>query len=451
MPPSTPTAPPSATVGPTPSPTAAASAGAVDVGLEVVASGLSTPIGAIAPPDGSDRLFVIEQTGRIWILVDGQIQPEPFLDLSDRLVDLAAQYDERGLLGLAFHPDFASSDRLFVYYGAPAGEGAAGVDHQNTLSEFRVDATNGNRADPLSERVVLRFGQPQANHSGGALGFGPDGYLYLGTGDGGGTGDDDPGHSPQGNGQDRSVLNGKILRLDVVVDAGAAGAPAYKIPPDNPFVDGGGRPEIYASGFRNPWRLSWEPDGSRRLLVSDVGYGRYEEIDAVERGGNYGWRVREGAQCLNVQAPLEFLADCPMVDDLGTPLSDPVLEYAHRSVGIAVVAGYVYRGTALPAVRGRYVFADYSREFTNDIEGHGTLLVADPAAAPGADGMWPWRRLVVAPLEGITAATGAPAGELNMFITGMGEDADGELYVLVRSEFGPVGETGYVLKLAPPG
>jgi glucose/arabinose dehydrogenase len=416
--------------------------------MAVVASGLTTPLALVAAPGATDRLFVVEQTGRILILEGGVVRPEPFLDLNDRLVTLEAEYDERGLLGLAFHPDFASNGRLFVYYSAPVRQAAGpGEDHTNTLSELRVSADDPDRADPASERFILRFEQPQANHSGGALGFGPDGHLYLGTGDGGGTGDDDPGHSAQGNGQDRQKLNGKILRLDVDVDA--AGAQPYGIPPDNPFADGGGRPEVYAYGFRNPWRLAWEPEGARRLLVSDVGYGRWEEIDVVENGGNYGWRVREGAHCLDVDAPLSDLAECDLVDDRGAPLTDPVVEYSHRGVGIAVVGGYVYRGSAIPALAGWYVFADYSREFTDDIEGHGSLLVADPDAGAGAT--WAWRRLRLAPLEGITAAgSGAPDGQLDVFITGMGEGADGELYVLVRTEFGPVGESGQVLRLVPP-
>lgn len=439
----TPSTAPSAQPSPTPggAATNAPSAAAIglpgasqvaDAAIEIVASGLSTPLALVAPPDGSGRLFVVEQTGRIWIMRDGRVGRGPFLDLSDRLVTLDPTYDERGLLGLAFHPDFASNGRLFVYYGGPVGDDAAGpVDHANTLSEFRVSAGDPDRADATSEHVVLRFGQPQPNHSGGALGFGPDGYLYLGTGDGGGTGDDDPGHSAQGNAQDRTVLNGKVLRLNVDVEG--AGDPTYRIPPDNPFVDGGGRAEIYAYGLRNPWRLAWEPDGARRLLVSDVGYGRYEEIDVVEKGGNYGWRVREGAHCLNLEFPLADLDTCDLTDDRGQPLTDPVVEYTHRAVGIAVVGGYVYRGSAIPELRGNYVFGDFTRDFTAGVEGHGSLLVADPQAAAGAT--WQWRRLILRD------------GALDRFVTGMGEDANGELYVLTRTEFGPVGETGEVLRL----
>ena len=344
--------------------------------------------------------------------------------------------------------DFASNGRLFAYYGAPPRPGAAEPgDHTNTLSEFALDPGDPDRADPGSEQFILRFEQPQPNHSGGALGFGPDGYLYLGTGDGGGAGDDDEGHSPQGNGQDREKLNGKILRLDV--DGPGSGERRYSIPPDNPFANGGGRPEIFAWGFRNPWRLSFSE--GRSPIVSDVGYGRYEEIDVVQLGFNYGWPVREGAHCLDRDAPLEEVAECPLEDDAGTPLTDPALEYTHRAVGIAVVGGYQYRGSALPGLLNRYVFADYSREFGNTVDGHGTLLVADPATDP--EQLWPWERLDVAPLAGITAArSGSPPGALDVFVTGMGEDADGELYVLVRSEFGPVGQTGQVLKLvAPPG
>ena len=413
--------------------TPAAPSVVADAAVEVVATGLSTPIAVVAPPDESNRLFVVEQTGRILLLVDGAILPEPFLDLSDRLVELAPDYDERGLLGLAFHPGFAENGRLYVYYSAPLRDDAPpDQDHTNTLSEFQVSADDPNRADPGSERITLQFEQPQPNHSGGALGFGPDGFLYLGTGDGGGQGDASLGHSPQGNAQDRQKLNGKILRVDVDPPHGEP----YGIPPDNPFSDGeDGRSEIYAYGFRNPWRLSWEPDGGRRLLVSDVGYGRYEEVDVVELGGNYGWRVREGAHCLNVEFPLVEVEDCDRIDDLGRPLIDPVIEYSHRDVGIAVVGGYVYRGAAIPDLRGRYVFGDYSRRFGDTVVGLGSLLVALRSAEAGET--WTWQPLVLRD------------GALERFVTGMGEDAAGELYVLVRTEFGPVGETGEVLQLVP--
>ena len=287
-------------LSPTPRPTAAA-----DVAVQTVASGLTAPVGLVALQGSGTRALVLEQTGLISLLDLASGATTPFLDLRDRVVPLKPDYDERGLLGLAFHPDFATNGRLFVYYGAPVRKASPAVlDHTNTLSEFHVDPAHPETADPASERIVLQFDQPQFNHSGGGLGFGPDGMLYLGTGDGGGQGDASPGHSPQGNAQDLAKLNGKILRLDV------DGKPPYAIPADNPSLGPDARPEIYAYGLRNPWRLAWEPAGARRLIVSDPGYGRFEEIDLVESGGNYGWRIREGAHCLDVDAPLTDPPSC---------------------------------------------------------------------------------------------------------------------------------------------
>jgi glucose/arabinose dehydrogenase len=354
-----------------------------DIELRVVVEGLGTPVGLVAAPDESGRSFVLEQTGKIHVLRDGRLLNQPLLDLSRKLVRLSPDYDERGLLGLAFHPQFATNGRLFVYYSAPVTRRGGGIiaDHINTLSEFRISANDADRADPASERVVLVFGQPQPNHSGGALGFGPDGFLYLGAGDGGGTGDASPGHSVQGNAQDTSKLNGKVMRIDV------DGKRPYAIPPDNPFVRGGGRPEIYAYGFRNPWRLSWEPAGQRRLLVSDVGYGRYEGLDVVTKGGNYGWRIREGRHCLDIAFPLQEVGRCPSKGARGDTLIDPVVEYSHRQIGTAIVGGYRYRGTALPALRDQYVFADYSADWTTDIpQPRATLMAAQPQEAAGAVG-----------------------------------------------------------------
>jgi glucose/arabinose dehydrogenase len=390
-----------------------------DIALEPVITDLVAPVGLVVAPADADRAFVLEQTGEIHVLRGGQPNPRPFLDLSDRLVRLDSEYDERGLLGLAFHPDFQANGRFFVYYSArPPADAPPPADHTNRLSEFRVSSTDPDVADPGSERLVFAFEQPQPNHSGGGLGFGPDGLLYLGTGDGGGRGDADEGHSEMGNAQDPAKLNGKVLRIDV--DAAES------------------RPEIYADGFRNPWRLSWEPGGERRLLVSDVGYGRYEEINAVVRGGNYGWRIREGAHCLDIEEPLEAVTGCPTTSADGRPLIDPVVEYTHKEIGIAVVGGYVYRGTAIPALQGRYVFADFSADWTtNTPQARASLLVADPR--PTDAGPWEWERLSVA------------GDELDgRFITGMGEDAAGELYVMARRSFGPINKTGVVYRIVPP-
>jgi glucose/arabinose dehydrogenase len=419
--------PPASPTGSIPASALPSQEAAPDVSLEEVVDGLSTPVAMVPIPGNDAHALILEQTGRIWVLDGDDLLAEPFLDLTSRLVELSRDYDERGLLGLSFHPDYADNGRVFIYYSAPLRDGAAaGQDHTNRLSEFRVEP-GALRVDAASERPILEFEQPQPNHSGGALGFGPDGYLYLGAGDGGGTGDASEGHSPQGNAQDTSKLNGKILRLDV------DGADPYAIPPDNPFAAGGGAPEIYAHGFRNPWRLAWEPDGERRLIVSDVGYGRYEEIDVVERGGNYGWRIREGAHCLDVQEPLTPLASCPVAGENGDPLIDPVAEYTHTDVGVAVVGGFVYRGSAIPALAGRYIFADFSRQWTTDPPvGHGSLLAAEPA---GADAPWSWRELALGD------------GQRPNFITGIGEDAAGELYLMVREELGPEGTTGRVLRV----
>lgn len=428
----TPTATPSvgpATASPSSPPPSA------DARLEVVVEALTAPVGFVPVPGSEDLHLIVNQTGLIQLLDAGELADEPFLDLRDRVIDLFPDYDERGLLGVAFHPDFAGNGRVFVYYGAPVRaqpEGHGPHDHTNTLSEFTV-AADARSADPSSEQVLLQFEQPQFNHSGGGLGFGPDGFLYLGTGDGGGTGDDDEGHSPQGNAQDLAKLNGKVLRLDV--DSGDP----YAIPSDNPFANGsaGARPEIYAYGFRNPWRLSWEPGGTHRLLVSDVGYGRYEEVDVVESGGNYGWRIREGDHCLDRDNPTTETDDCPSAGDDGEPFQPPAVEYTHQEIGVAVVGGFVYRGSALPALAGQYVFADYSadRQSAAGLQIGGTLLIAEPESG---NGDWSWRPMS---LQG---------GALSDYVTGLGEGPDGEIYVLLRRQTGPTGQTGRVLRLAPP-
>ncbi len=403
-----------------------------DIALKAITGGLPGPDGLVGAPDGSGRLFVIDQTGKVFIIDNGSVLPEPFLDVSSELVTLDASYDERGLLGLAFDPEFAQTGRVFAYYTAPLRKGApAGQDHTDVVSSFQVSSTNPDQVVPGSEQRILQFEQPQANHNGGRLSFGPDGDLYIGVGDGGSEGDIGPGHSAGGNGQDTTKLNGKILRIDV------RAATSYTVPGGNPFAKGGGRPEIYAYGLRNPWRFSWEPASGQRLLASDVGWGRYEEVDVIVAGGNYGWPIREGDHCLDVRAPLSNVASCPSTGKGGEPLTNPVFEYSHTDVGIAIVGGFVYRGSAIPSLAGKYVFADLSKDWTGTTPvGRGSIL----AATPGSGGSpWPWTKLKITSDPGLG------------FVAGFGEDAAGELYVLTRDQLGATGDTGRVLEIVPGG
>jgi glucose/arabinose dehydrogenase len=300
----------------------------VDVRLRPVVGGLDAPLLVTAAEDGSGRLFVLEQVGRIRVVADGRLLAEPFLDLGDRVVSGG----EQGLLGFAFHPLFERNGRFFVDYTDTSGD--------TVVAEYRVSDEDADRADPGSERVLLQIDQPFANHNGGHLAFGPDGYLYVATGDGGSAGD------PMGNGQRLDTLLGKVLRIDV----DARGGRAYGIPPDNPFVDReGARPEIWAFGLRNPWRFSFDRE-TGDLWIGDVGQGSFEEIDHVagdEAGVNFGWNVMEGPDCF------EPASGC---DESG--LTMPVAVYGHGE-GCSVTGGFVYRGSRRPELRRAYLYADY--------------------------------------------------------------------------------------------
>jgi glucose/arabinose dehydrogenase len=420
----------------------AASAGAqselgdpMDVGLVQVAEGLTSPLTVIPPPDDSDRLFVVDQSGLIRILTsDGTLLSEPFLDLRARIVPLEAAFDERGLLGLAFHPGYATNGRFFVYYSAPLRAGAPeGFDHTSHVSEFRVSA-DPNRADPGSERILLQVDEPQFNHNAGTLAFGPtDGFLYIALGDGGGANDVGLGHTPEiGNGQDITNLLGSILRIDV--DRGVP----FAIPPDNPFVGREGRDEIFAYGFRNPYRMSFDMGGSHELFAGDAGQELWEEVDLVVKGGNYGWNIKEGTHCFDPDNPTESPEECPDTGARGEPLIDPVIEYANHhqpgGLGAVVVGGNVYRGKTLPQLRGRYVFGDWSREFEDP---DGTLF----AAKRRRRGLWQMQELRVAT---------NPSGRIDHYVLGFGQDEAGEIYVGATENTGPVGTTGKVFKLVRP-
>jgi len=410
---------------------------APDVALQLVVEGFVSPVGMVAANDGSGRLFILDQIGTVRIIrADGNLNPEPFLDLRNRIVELMPDFDERGLLGLAFHPDYATNGRLFVFYTAPKGpDTPTEFDSQTHVSEFRVSADDPDRADAANERVLLTIDKPQFNHNGGQLAFGPDGYLYIAVGDGGGANDVGIGHTADlGNGQDKTTLRGKLLRIDV--DQGDP----YGIPADNPFVDDAtARPEIWALGLRNPWRFSFDSGGARRLFVGDAGQDLFEEVDIIERGGNYGWNVKEGTHCFAPVEPGSPPATCPSVDADGDPLVDPIIEYPHliengEPFGVVVIGGYVYRGNALSSLQGQYIFGDYSRGFT---EPDGQLFAAEEEA----DGSWTMRELTVA---------GTADGRMGRFILGFGQDTGGEVYVLTTQVVGPSGTTGSVLKLFPP-
>ncbi|MDM7917282.1 MAG: PQQ-dependent sugar dehydrogenase, partial [Candidatus Eisenbacteria bacterium] len=362
-----------------------------------VASGLARPVFAISPP-GDGRLFIVEQRGVIRILENGQLLPSPFLDIDDLVPDISGN-DERGLLGLAFHPDYATNGWFFVDYINLSGD--------TVIARYTV-SSDPNAADPLSWTPILTIDQPYANHNGGTLLFGPDGMLYIGMGDGGGAGD------PEENAQDPGSLLGKILRIDV------DGEPPYSIPPDNPFA-GPGLPldEIWDLGVRNPYRWSFDRE-TGDLWIADVGQNRWEEIDfepAGSTGGvNYGWDNTEGHHCY------EPSQDCDT-----TGITWPIYEYSH-SDGCSITGGVVYRGVAIPSLRGAYFFADYcsNRIWTLRYDGQTVTEVTERTAelAPGGGQS----------IGSISAFAEDSAGE--MYIVDRGSGTDGEVYKIVADTAG---------------
>jgi len=354
--------------------------GPVPVALERIAEGLDFPLYLTAPP-GDPRLFVVEKGGAIRIIKAGVLLATPFLDLHAQV----STGSEQGLLGLAFDPAYATNGRFIVHYTDVAGD--------TRLSSFQVSA-DPDRAEATSEQVILAADQPFANHNGGQIAFGPDGYLYLGLGDGGSAGD------PSGTGQRLDDLLGSILRLSPT-------ATGYTVPADNPFVGvSGARGEVWSYGLRNPWRFSFDRV-TGDLYIGDVGESRREEIDVAlasaggGRGVNYGWSVMEGAGCYGA-------GSC---DTAGLVL--PVLQYDHGQ-GCSVTGGYVYRGAAIPALQGHYFYADYCSGFVR------SFRLVD--GVPADQASWP---------------TLIPGGAIPSF----GEDAAGELYLLSAD--------GRVLKIVP--
>ena len=291
----------------------------------IVQGGLTRP--TYLTHSGDDRLFVVEQSGRIRIVKAGQLLEQPFLDIMDKVT---TDGNEQGLLSVAFHPDYKTNGQFFVNYTRQK-------DGATVIERYTVSKDDPDRADAQSGKVILVIAQPEQNHNGGLVKFGPDGYLYIGMGDGGGQGDQ---HGAIGNGQDRNSLLGKLLRIDVT------NQDTYAIPKDNPF-----NTEVWAYGLRNPWRFSFDRD-TRDLYIADVGQNTYEEVNvqaASSAGGeNYGWRIMEGLHCYNPQE------GC---DQAGLVL--PVAEYNHADGGCSITGGYAYRGAQYPVLNGAYFFGDY--------------------------------------------------------------------------------------------
>ena len=406
--------------------------GFVTIELQDIATGLNAPLEMAYPNDGSNRLFIVEQGGRIKLYKNGAVQGTLFLDVSGRIGGLGG---ERGLLGLAFHPGFSNPNsvgfkKLYTYNSEPSNSGTpdfavpmgAAADNHSVIAEWQVATVTADVVDVSTRRELLRVGHPQSNHNGGEISFRPsDGWLYIGFGDGGNGNDVGPGHTTNvGNGQDTTNLLGDILRIDPISPTLTTGSPnpqsanaKYRIPADNPFVGAiAGADEIFAYGFRNPYRFSFDTVNDR-LVVGDVGQNNIEEVDIVDRGKNYGWNKKEGT----------FLFD-PSNGNISTdPNPDPnpinpVAEYDHGD-GNSVIGGFVYRGTQVSALIGKYVFGDYS----------GRLFYCDLSTGQIRE-----------------LRLGVTSRALGAQLKGFGEDPSGEIYAITDTG-GTTG--GKVQKIVP--
>ncbi len=418
-------------------------AGDYHIVLETVATGLTAPNWGATAPGDSSRLFVTDQDGTLWAIDVATGTASVFLDVSSRLVSLGiggpGSFDERGFLGVAFHPNYEENGLLYTYTSEPvSGEAdfstipmGESANHQAVILEWMVpDPTNPESVvDPGSARELLRIDEPQFNHDGGAVVFGPDGMLYISLGDGGGGDDKDGqltlgapmiGHGCEGNGQNINSVLGAVLRIDPDGSDSANGQ--YGIPGDNPFVGVDGIDEIFIYGLRNPFRFSFD-SMTGDLWVADVGQNDIEEINIAVSGGNYGWNHKEGSFFFVANGTESgYVTDRPLSVPGG--LLDPIAEYDHDE-GTAIVGGFVYRGAKIPVLQGRYVCGDFARTFSND----GRLFYLD------AD-----NTIVEFNLVGQDG--------LNLSLLGFGQDASGELYVLANGTGTPFESTGVVLRIA---
>lgn len=416
------------------------------VRLKQVANNMTAPHYLTHAQDDSGRLFVVDQAGDVGLIKNGVQQATPWFSTSSLLPELGLfgtqgpfdDYDERGLLGMAFHPDFANAGAVgFGKFYTHTSEAVAGTadftvampagvahDHQGVIREWNVDPISDSvgTAATIGSREIMRVDQPQFNHNGGALVFGPDRHLYIGFGDGGAAKDEGDGHGTIGNGADTSTIHGSIVRINPLGNNSSNGQ--YGIPNDNPFLDDASAiDEIFAHGLRNPFQFNFDvnpADGSvnevalGELFVADVGQNNLEEINRVMAGDNMGWRYKEGS--FYYDHVLNTVSETP-IDGINLPDDfdpvDPLLEYDHDE-GLSVVGGYVYRGSEMPELQGKYIFGDFSSDFFT-----------------------PSGRLFAGDLETGEILELLSGDEIGMFIKGIGRDADGELYVLAGTNLGP--------------
>lgn len=414
--------------------------------LKLVAKDLVAPVQLEELPDGSGRMLVVQQNGLVRVLLpDGSIAAEPFLDLRPQLLVLVNDFEERGLLGFALHPQFVRNGRFVVTYSAPLRASAPRAwNHTRRVSEFQLKPGTLGPVDLATERVLLEQDWPSRKHNGGALAFGPDGLLYVGFGDSGASHGIGPKVLHEAFdvpaelliwdllAQDLHSLYGKVLRIDV-----DRGFPGYAIPPTNPLVGKPGRPEVYAWGFRNPYRIAFDRNGSGDFYITATAETLWEAAYRVRRPGNFGWPLIEGTHCLDRLKPREPPASCSRNDGAGLPLELPVVEYANmqvqhpasklgiRGVGTAITGARIYRGQAIARLQGQLLFSDWSVNFRQP---SGQLFAAGPGEGTA---LWPFERVLQADSR----------------IIGLAEDRAGEIYVLTHEGLGPFGETGKVFKL----
>lgn len=430
------------------------------VGLKKIAGGFNAPMMITSPNDGTGRMFVVDQTGVVWaVMPGGVVLPEPFLDIRSEMVNLNPNYDERGLLSIAFHPDYKSNGRVFAYYSAPLQQGApASWSCTNHLAEFHVQAESPNRVDMSSEKTLLLVDKPQMNHNGGTLLFGPDdGYLYLPLGDGGQADDNGTGHTPGiGNAQDLTKILGKVIRIDV--DHTSPGK-AYAIPADNPFLSNSSiLPEIYAYGLRNPAFSSFDSGPGHHMVMAMAGQNLFESVLILYSGAEYPWNIREGTHCFNVSDHSNpLVGTCSITGQSGQSLIGPIVELGH-DIGIVVVGGTMYHGTLLQGWQGKYLFGEWSNSFSS---GNGKILVASPPSGvnisqlpheasqltPNQNAMWESSLVTVANNQN---------GTLNAFNRGIYEGPDHEAYLLLNFAGGPgisngTGELWQLVPASTPG